>query len=770
LYKRTNLRSHIRHIFFILALSCAFYPLLAQQKVGLVLSGGGAAAFAHIGVLKAIEERGIPIDCITGTSAGALIGAMYASGLSITEIESYITSESFQLMSQGKLKPSQHFLHKEDYKDAGLINISFAKDSILKKSLPTNFISSSFLDFEMLKLFGSVSATYNQDFDSLFVPFRCVASDIASKKTVVFSNGDLNQVVRASMTYPFYLNPIRINEVLLFDGGLYNNFPADVMYTDFNPDFIIGSNVSYNASPPQENDLISQLTNMLVSHSDYSLPCERGIIIEPVTSVTTFNFENVQTAINDGYNSALNYLDSIEMYVSKRISKEELLKKRQAFRAQIKPIYIDSITAKTPENKDVKYARRTFMKESRKTPLTLKQAERKYYRLYATPQIDFMYPTFRKNKDSTYSMNMEIRKSNEFRLDVGGHFSSRPVNTGYIGLTYRSINKTATSIKAESYFGKFYGSIRTELSIDLPSVYPVMISPYFTMNRWDYFKSFATFFEEVKPSFLIQNEIYYGINLKHPIGNTSKSIFDFRHFTNEDRYYQTKNFTNKDTSDVTRFSGQSVSWQFEQNSLNYKQFATGGHFFNFKMRYVTGEEHSVSGSNSTEPYDIQKKHHWISLNGELRSFIIDQPSFHFGLHGKAVMNTQSLFANYTASLLSMSSFEPIPDAQTFFLPEYRSPFHAGGGVNMIFTLKKKFDLRFDAYYYQPFKQLILRENGTFEYSKLFKGETVMLSSSLLYRTFIGPIRATVNYLPKQATPFFFQVSFGYVIFNERSIR
>ena len=82
----------------------------AQQKVGLVLSGGGATGLAHIGVLKALEERGIPIDYITGTSAGALVGAMYSSGYSPQEIEDYVLKADFQLMISGKIKPSQRFL------------------------------------------------------------------------------------------------------------------------------------------------------------------------------------------------------------------------------------------------------------------------------------------------------------------------------------------------------------------------------------------------------------------------------------------------------------------------------------------------------------------------------------------------------------------------------------------------------------------------------------------------------------------------------------
>ena len=174
----------------------------------MVLSGGGATGLSHIGVIKALEENGIPIDYITGTSAGALVGSMYAIGMSPEQMEAYVLSEDFQRMSNGDIKAEQHFLFREDAPHSGMISFSFSKDSILTKLLPTNFNSSAYLDFEMLKNLGTVSATVN-DFDSLFVPFRCVASDIVDEKSIVFRDGHLNAAVRASMTFPFYIKPIQ---------------------------------------------------------------------------------------------------------------------------------------------------------------------------------------------------------------------------------------------------------------------------------------------------------------------------------------------------------------------------------------------------------------------------------------------------------------------------------------------------------------------------------------------------------------------------------
>jgi len=368
-------------------------------------------------------------------------------------------------------------------------------------------------------------------------------------------------------------------------------------------------------------------------------------------------------------------------------------------------------------------------------------------------------------------MDLVVRKKNKFKFDIGGHFSSRPVNTTFLGLSYMHLGKLAWKLNGESYFGKFYGSLKTDLQIEVPSLFPIKIEPYFTLNRWDYFRSFATFFEDVKPSFLVQNEMYYGLRFTHPVLRNSKSTFDFRMVDMTDEYYQTDQFTSIDTADFTKFNGQTFSWKLEHNTLNKKQFANSGHQFAFKGRYVVGKEESVSGSTSPTEYDLAKNHSWINLNFEGQTFPIDFKHFHLGLQGKATFNSQSLFSNYTATILSMTAFNIIPDAGTFFLPEYRSPLYIGGGFNAIWSIRKNIDFRFDGFIYQPFRQLIINDDNTFGYSKPFKGESYLASTSLIFHSILGPLRATLNYFPKQTdAPLSFQISFGYVLFNERAIR
>ncbi|MFN4910684.1 MAG: patatin-like phospholipase family protein, partial [Flavobacteriales bacterium] len=162
---------------------------MAQQKVGLVLSGGGAAGLSHIGVLKALEEAKIPIDYVCGSSAGGLVGALYAIGMTPEEMERLVTSPAFQRMVRGELPANNRFLYRESDPDAGLISLAFRLDSLLKNSIPMNFIRPTYLDFELFKSLGLAGASHGKDFNTLMVPLRIIASDVVGKRSVVFREG-----------------------------------------------------------------------------------------------------------------------------------------------------------------------------------------------------------------------------------------------------------------------------------------------------------------------------------------------------------------------------------------------------------------------------------------------------------------------------------------------------------------------------------------------------------------------------------------------------
>ena len=226
------------------------------QKVGLVLSGGGAKGLAHIGTLKALEENNIPIDYITGTSMGGIVGAMYAAGYSPIEIEKIALSADFQDWVIGKYKSDYSFYFQKNSINPSIITAKLAADSSLRLSFRSNLINDIPLNFALLELFAQASAIAKDNFDQLFVPYRCMVADIISQKSISVNKGSLAEAVRATMTVPLVYRPIKLDDKYVFDGGLYNNFPADIIKAEFNPDIIIGANVSsktFNEYPKNDN-------------------------------------------------------------------------------------------------------------------------------------------------------------------------------------------------------------------------------------------------------------------------------------------------------------------------------------------------------------------------------------------------------------------------------------------------------------------------------------------------------------------------------------
>ncbi|OIP83302.1 MAG: hypothetical protein AUK44_05815 [Porphyromonadaceae bacterium CG2_30_38_12] len=286
-----------------------FTTVLFSQKIGLVLSGGGAPGIAHIGVIKALEENEIPIDYITGTSIGALVGGMYALGMEPDEMISFFKSAAFRKWRR--------------------INIRFQKGTIL----PYRMISSEKVQqsLEMLTTQAQISLKVN--FDSLFVPFRCVASDIHNKRPYIFSQGNLATAIRASMSYPFLFEAAVVDSVLLFDGGIYNNFPTDIMLHCFKPDFIIGSIVAYNPPKAGSGDIMMQLQNMIVQDTNYSISDSLGISIQPdLKEISVFEFSDIDGLVKIGYDETMQQMNAIKQKINSCSTLNELQLKRQSFK------------------------------------------------------------------------------------------------------------------------------------------------------------------------------------------------------------------------------------------------------------------------------------------------------------------------------------------------------------------------------------------------------------------------------------------------------
>ena len=218
----------LKLIFFLVLISTKTF----SQKVGLVLSGGGTRGFAHIGVIKALEENNIPIDYITGTSAGSLVGSMYATGFSPAQMENIVLNDEFKNWATGIQNEDLDYFFKKEEPDAAWATMKLSYDSTIHTHFTTSIINSAQVDFLLMENNAAPIAKAGYDFDNLFVPFRCVASDIVNKKPVIFNCGDLGRAVRSSIAYPLYISPMTADNQILYDGGIYDNFPSDVMLSE----------------------------------------------------------------------------------------------------------------------------------------------------------------------------------------------------------------------------------------------------------------------------------------------------------------------------------------------------------------------------------------------------------------------------------------------------------------------------------------------------------------------------------------------------------
>jgi len=280
-----------------------------RPKVGLVLSGGAARGLAHIGVLKALEEQGVVIDFIAGTSMGAAVGGLYAAGYRAAELERMVLELDWQwALSDTPPRPQIPFRRKQDDRDFLLKpKISFRDDGSL--GLPLGVIQGQNLN--LLLENWLVQRSEISDFDRLPIPFRAVATDIASGEKVVFASGHLPQAIRASMSIPAVFAPAEVDGRLLVDGGMVDNIPIDVARQMGATRIIaidIGTPLASREQLKSLLDVLGQTTTLMTrKNSEIQLATLKSgdILIAPeLSEYNSGDFIYTQQIIEAGYQAA----------------------------------------------------------------------------------------------------------------------------------------------------------------------------------------------------------------------------------------------------------------------------------------------------------------------------------------------------------------------------------------------------------------------------------------------------------------------------------
>lgn len=301
------------------------YSLQTRPKVGLVLSGGGAKGAAHIGVLKYIEETGIPIDYIAGTSMGSIIGGLYALGYSSDDILNIISDVDWDTLISNKVSRRKISYSSKTETRTQIVNIPFSvgtdqqelQKRSFKNSLPTGIVSGD----NLINMFNSLSVGYSDDVDfkDLPIPFLCIATNMLNGEAKVLDKGVVSKALRASMAIPILFDPVRIDNDLYADGGLVSNFPAEQCRA-MGADIIIGVSMSsgLESDPDNLSSVFSQVKQLKViitdkDFEDYHKLCD--IFISPDlkgVGMLSFNAESVARITQSGYEAASAQADNFK--------------------------------------------------------------------------------------------------------------------------------------------------------------------------------------------------------------------------------------------------------------------------------------------------------------------------------------------------------------------------------------------------------------------------------------------------------------------------
>lgn len=321
-------------------------------KVGLVLSGGGAKGFAHIGVLNILEELGVRVDYVGGTSAGAMIGGMYASGYKASEIDSIIRSYDFNELIQDKIPRDQFSLYQKENSEKYALTLPLKNWKI---GLPMALSKGQNLLNELTKITKHVHNV--EDFTKLPIPFFCVATDIETGERVIIEDGFLPIAIKASGAFPSLLEPVEIDGRLLVDGGIVDNFPVDIMY-DKGVDIIIGVDVQDNLGTRENLDSAPKIVMQIISFQMYDDAEEHkdktDVYMHPnISDYNVLSFDKVAGLIDEGERIAINEKEFLEAIVLQQVKKP--IRRNKVNINKENKIYIDKIKVKGHENYTTNY-------------------------------------------------------------------------------------------------------------------------------------------------------------------------------------------------------------------------------------------------------------------------------------------------------------------------------------------------------------------------------------------------------------------------------
>ena len=748
-------------------------PILVQaQKVGLVLSGGGAKGLTHIGIIRALEENNIPIDYITGTSMGAIVGSLYAMGYSPDDMEILLKSEEFKRWYSGEVEEEYMYYFKKNQPTPDFLNIRLSfRDSLNIKPqfLPSSVVNPIQMNLVFLDLYARATAACGGDFNKLFVPFRCVASDVYNKKQLIMNRGDLGDAVRASMSFPFMFKPIEIDSVLAYDGGIYNNFPTDVMRDDFHPDVIIGSVVATNPTKPKENDLMSQIENMVMQKTDYSVPESEGIVMTfKYDDVNLMDFQRIDELHDIGYNRTMSMMDSIKSRIRRRVNLDNIRLRRLVYRSNYPELRFKNILIDGANAQQQAYIKKEFHASDDKE-FTFEDVKRGYFRLLSGNMISEIIPHAVFNpEDDTYDLHLKVKLEDNFSVRIGGNVSTTSSNQIYLGLSYQNLNYNAKELTFDGQLGKIYNNVQLMGRIDFATNIPTSYRLIASISTFDYFKKEKLFSRNDKPAFNQKDERFVKLKVGLPFLSSKRAEFGVGLAKIQDRYFQ-KNVIDfdKDKYDKSEYSLFGGSISFNGSTLNARQFSTQGSHEELVAQIFTGKERFYPGETSDTKKTSEERHSWLQLSYMKEKYHRMAEHWTLGWYLKALYSSRNFSENYTATMMQAGEFAPTAHGQLMYNEAFRANQFVGAGVRPVYRLNQMFHVRGEFYGFMPIFPIERNSINKAYYGKAFSRFEYLGEISIVCQFSFAAISAYVNHYSSPKKEWNVGLTLGWQLFNYR---
>ena len=767
---RTSLASLLAFLFFFSA---------SAQKVGLVLSGGGAKGLAHVGALRQLEANGIPIDYIVGNSMGAVVGAMYAAGYSPREIEQIVLSQEFQNWATGRVLPDKTFNYLTADPNPSALRLGVALDSTFNFQVVPNLVNDLNLNLALAQLLAPGAAAANYDFDNLFVPYRCLATEVFTRKAVDQRSGILADAVRNSMAYPLAFRPIRgLDGRYLFDGAVLDNFPTDVMTRDFKPDIIIGVNVgdvALRKYPYKKDDdlLTGTLFFLGTSVADSSSVGKNGIYIQPnLGSLGAADFAAVRRLVAAGDTATQLKMNLIKQRITRRVDTLDLQRRRLAFQQSVPTPKFTQVNVRGLRPDQNEYARAFFRKDG--STYSFDDLKEGYYRLASDDYFRNIYPRIRYSQEQKgYVFGIDAQRNNNVAAEVGFTLSTRPIESLYLGVEFRYLRRLLYSVAANVSVGRFYNGAQGSFRVNAPGRLPFYVAPTVTYNKWDFQQTGGLLQENVLSTQVNQSDLKVGVQLGASPRYRSRGVLDLGAFYNVDNYANTGQVASNDILDRTSFKGGTAAIRFARNSFNKKQYPTAGRRANITLRGVTGTEVYTPGTTSDfRSLGEQSRHHqWLQFRGSYQRFYpLKKDKQSWSYFGEVTVSGQGRFFNYRSSLTTAPIFAPLADSRTLFLENYRSPRFVAAGLTYSQDVFGKFEWRSELYAHINILPLSVNDNSQVAIrNDGISRPYVTAVTGLIFNTPVGPLAVHAEYYDTPDHRFSVYGHLGYILFRGRSL-